>query len=60
MSAADVQAVLEGIRKGGIVSSGAVHNIAPKEGLLNRAPREDTSRGRGRGTNVFTRFSCMF
>lgn len=60
MFAVDVQAVLEGIRKGEIVSSGAVHNIAPKEGLLNRGPREDASRGRGRGrgTNVF--FTCFF
>lgn len=44
-----VQAVLESIRKGDIVSSGAVHNTASKEGLLNRGPREEISRGRGRG-----------
>lgn len=44
------QAVLEGIRKGEIVSSGAVHNSTPKEGSLNRGMRQDSlGRGRGRG-----------
>lgn len=44
------QAVLEGIRKGEIVSSGAVHNSAPKDGSLNRGMRQDSlGRGRGRG-----------
>lgn len=41
--------MLESIKKGDLVSSGAVHNTASKEGLLNRGPREEISRGRGRG-----------
>lgn len=44
------QGVLEGIRKGEIVSSGAVHNSAPKEGSMGRGMRQDSlGRGRGRG-----------
>lgn len=44
------QGVLEGIRRGEIVSSGAVHNSAPKDGSLNRGMRQDSlGRGRGRG-----------
>ena len=52
-----VQAILEGIRKGEIVSSGAVHNSAPKEGALNRGMRQDSlgrGRGRGRGAGMFS------
>lgn len=55
------QAILEGIRKGEIVSSGAVHNSAPKEGSLNRGMRQDSlgrGRGRGRGAGTLPIFQC--
>jgi hypothetical protein len=44
--------VLEGIRRGEIVSSGAVHSTISKEGILNKGPREDYGRGRGRGQGL--------
>ncbi|CAM6016332.1 unnamed protein product [Sphagnum balticum] len=46
------EVVLEGIRRGEIVSSGAVHSAISKEGILNKGPREDYGRGRGRGQGL--------
>lgn len=56
------QGILEGIRKGEIVSSGAVHNSAPKDGSLNRVMRQDSlgrGRGRGRGAGMFCVNECF-
>ncbi|CAK9211706.1 unnamed protein product [Sphagnum troendelagicum] len=41
------EVVLEGIRRGEIVSSGAVHSAISKEGILNKGPREDYGRDVG-------------
>ncbi|CAM6091961.1 unnamed protein product [Calypogeia fissa] len=53
------EAVLEGIRKGEIVSSGAVHNAAPKEPAVGRT-REDPGRGRGRGRGIVGKDEHLF
>ncbi|KAL2608476.1 hypothetical protein R1flu_027049 [Riccia fluitans] len=53
------EVILEGIRKGEIVSSGAVHNTTVKEAAVGRG-REDPVRGRGRGRGIVGKEEGLF
>ncbi|KAL3676449.1 hypothetical protein R1sor_026397 [Riccia sorocarpa] len=53
------EVILEGIRKGEIVSSGAVHNSTGKEATVGRG-REDPVRGRGRGRGTVGKEDGLF